>query len=168
MSNKPIIVIFFHSQDQYGNHGCTKGAVDVVFNYIIDQGITTYEDYPYTGSQGRCKFWGGDDDDTVSRLTFRGYQWVRKGEEIDLQCAVATEGPISTGIDASHNTFRVRLKIQPYRLYALVFVFCFSQFYERGVYNQPSCSYNYLNHAVLVIGYGTDEYGRDYWLVKNR
>ena len=40
-----------------------------------------------------------------------------------------------------------------------------------GVYDEPECRNGRfdLDHAVLVVGYGTDEdSGEDYWLVKNR
>lgn len=35
-----------------------------------------------------------------------------------------------------------------------------------GVYMDAKCT-RHVNHAVLVVGYGTEE-GQDYWLVKNR
>lgn len=44
----------------------------------------------------------------------------------------------------------------------------FLQFYDSGVYDQPTCSSTKVNHAVVVVGYGTDEHGKDYWSVKNR
>jgi len=59
--------------------------------------------------------------------------------------AVATVGPVTVSVDAStwHN-------------------------YESGVFNGCSYSDNIdLNHAVVLVGYGTDETLGDYWLVRN-
>lgn len=36
-----------------------------------------------------------------------------------------------------------------------------------GVYDEPRCT-EVLNHAVLVVGYDTDDEGQEYWIVKNR
>ena len=35
-----------------------------------------------------------------------------------------------------------------------------------GIYYEEKCDPYFLDHAVLVVGYGTEN-GKDYWLVKN-
>eukprot|EP01113_Clastostelium_recurvatum_P017412 TRINITY_DN2043_c0_g1_i1.p1 TRINITY_DN2043_c0_g1~~TRINITY_DN2043_c0_g1_i1.p1 ORF type:complete len:155 (-),score=29.59 TRINITY_DN2043_c0_g1_i1:82-546(-) len=40
------------------------------------------------------------------------------------------------------------------------------QFYHPGVFDPPFCDPTSLDHAVLLVGYGTDG-DKDYWLVKN-
>ena len=43
------------------------------------------------------------------------------------------------------------------------------QYYTSGIYSDNSCSQSNLNHAMLVVGYGTDSSsGVDYWILKNR
>ena len=78
-------------------------------------------------------------------LMIEGHVDITKDSEAALQQAVAEVGPISIAIDAAHQSF---------------------QLYRSGVYYEPACSPTQLDHAVLVVGYGTLD-GQDYWLVKN-
>ena len=40
-------------------------------------------------------------------------------------------------------------------------------FYKSGIWSNPECQgEGSSNHAVLVVGYGSDN-GNDYWLIKN-
>ncbi|VEL42567.1 unnamed protein product [Protopolystoma xenopodis] len=74
-----------------------------------------------------------------------GIMKLPEGNETALQIAVTTAGPVSVAIDADHQGFMM---------------------YKRGIYTNPRCSSQELDHGVLAIGYGTEN-GLDYWLVKN-
>lgn len=37
-----------------------------------------------------------------------------------------------------------------------------------GVYYDPNCNPENINHAVLLVGYGVNSRGQQYWIVKNR
>ena len=43
----------------YGNKGCSGGWVDSGFQYVIDHGLTTEENYPYSSRDNTCKVDGG-------------------------------------------------------------------------------------------------------------
>ncbi|XP_047467561.1 cathepsin L.1 [Mugil cephalus] len=126
---------------KYGNMGCGGGLMDQAFQYIqANGGIDTEESYPYEAQDGPCRY-----NPATSAAQCTGYVDVTQGDEDALKEAVATIGPISVAIDASHSSF---------------------QLYESGVYDEPECSSSELDHGVLAVGYGSDN-GNDYWLVKN-
>jgi cathepsin L len=123
-----------------GNQGCNGGLMDDAFQYIMDKkGIDTEASYPYTATDGRCKFKTANVAATIS-----SFKDVTSGDENALKTAVAQQ-PVSVAIDASASSF---------------------QFYSSGVYYEPDCSSTQLDHGVLAVGYGTES-GQDYWLVKN-
>lgn len=122
------------------NHGCEGGLMDLGFSYVIDNGICSEESYPYIGRQGICNSLSCKKIGHIS-----DYSDVTSNDEKALKRAVAQQ-PISVAIQANLSSFR---------------------FYKNGVYNDPDCG-NQLDHGVLIVGYGTDnQYGLDYWIVKN-
>ncbi|CAM0902394.1 unnamed protein product [Alopecurus aequalis] len=122
------------------NSGCNGGIMDDAFDFITrNGGIDTEEDYPYTGKEGKC------DLAKKSRkvVSIEGFEDVPANDEASLRKAVAHQ-PVSVAIDAGGREF---------------------QLYESGVFT-GQCSTE-LDHAVVAVGYGTEEDGRDYWIVRN-
>jgi len=125
----------------YGNFGCNGGLMDNAFKYIkANGGIDTEASYPYEARDGPCRF-----NPATIGATVAGFTDVPEGDEAALTQALASIGPISVAIDASHFSF---------------------QLYHQGVYYEKHCSSTRLDHGVLAVGYGTEE-GSDYYLVKN-
>lgn len=116
--------------------------MDQAFQYIKENGgIDTEKTYPYEGEDDTCKYTADN-----SGATDKGFVDIPQADEKKLKLALATVGPVSVAIDASHESF---------------------QFYLTGVYYEPECSAENLDHGVLAVGYGTDEKGQDYYIVKN-
>jgi len=127
---------------EYGNNGCNGGMMDNAFEYIKENhGIDSEESYPYTAQDGKCKYnprnKGGSD---------RGFVDIPAGNETALAFALWKKGPVSVAIDASQRSF---------------------QFYHDGVYDEPECSSESLDHGVLAVGFGSDSDGEEFYIVKN-
>ncbi|OMO92541.1 hypothetical protein COLO4_17498 [Corchorus olitorius] len=124
-----------------GNNGCSPGSKTDAFKYIIgNNGLTTEDNYPYTGIQGTCDH--EKQESVVANIS--DYGSVPANKEKELLKAVSNQ-PVTVSIEASGVDFR---------------------HYQSGLFN-GYCGTNH-DHAVTVVGFGTsEEYGIDYWLVKN-
>uniref|UniRef100_A0A667HTV7 Procathepsin L n=1 Tax=Lynx canadensis TaxID=61383 RepID=A0A667HTV7_LYNCA len=127
-----------------GNEGCNGGLMSNAFQYVKNNGgLDTEESYPYVARDGPCKY---RPEHSAANVT--AFENIPQQEEA-LMMAVANMGPISAAIDASLDTFR---------------------FYKEGIYYDPKCSSEDLNHGVLVVGYGfqgKESDNQKYWFVKN-
>ncbi|KAF2904127.1 hypothetical protein ILUMI_02050 [Ignelater luminosus] len=122
----------------FGNNGCGGGSPSKAFEYIQQNGgIDTEDSYPYENQVGSCRY-----NAQNSGGTDNGAQSVQPSEDA-LKSAVASVGPISVAV----NSQSIRN-------------------YHRGISDDPSCDPSGIDHAVLVVGYGS-EGGQDYWIVKN-
>jgi len=122
--------------------GCHGTTMDEVYSYLEKAGgLESEEDYPDSGhGVGSCLF-----DKRYIAIAIAGAVNISEGGEQSLKESVAIFSPVSVEVDASHISF---------------------QAYKSGVYYEPACQEHNLNHAMLVVGYGTDN-GTDYWIVKN-
>ncbi|MEW5318355.1 MAG: hypothetical protein WDW38_009581 [Sanguina aurantia] len=131
----------------YGhNSGCGGGWMEPALDYVLAQGGAASEEaYPYLGQNGYCRSIA-----SAPRIAaFKGYVNVPSNNESALMEAVALHGPVAVSIDAKHPEFK---------------------FYSEGVFYDSTCgtTLDRMNHAVLLMGYGTDAAsGLDFWIIRN-
>ncbi|CAG9323449.1 unnamed protein product [Blepharisma stoltei] len=122
----------------YGNFGCNGGLMDNAFQYIIANGISTENSYPYTARDGICN----KDKTKVPDAQIASYADVTQNNINALQAAVSQQ-PVSVAVEADQAAW---------------------QFYSGGVVTD-NCG-NALDHGVLVVGYNMNN-TPPYWKVKN-
>jgi cathepsin F len=123
---------------------CNGGLQENAFNYIIKTGgIESEKDYPYTSGTGKVASCNVDSSKFVAHMS----KWVQVASGASDESYMATysyqNGPITIGINANP-----------------------MQDYKGGIDNPSFCPAFALNHAVLIVGWGTQS-GTDYWLIKN-
>ncbi|XP_031131291.1 ervatamin-B-like [Ipomoea triloba] len=126
--------------------GCGGGIMTEAFKFIKENGgLVTESDYPYEGAQKSCN----TQNLGTPAATISGYEVVEASESA-LLAAVANQ-PVSVGITLDGQLF------QSYSSNTGIF----------AGYNDSGDCGSGQSHAVTIIGYGTSDDGRDYWLVKN-
>ncbi|KAJ0032224.1 hypothetical protein NQD34_002305 [Periophthalmus magnuspinnatus] len=125
----------------YGTYGCSGAWMANAYDYVISNGLMSTSRYPYTSVDTQPCYY----DSRLAVAHIKDYRFIPKGDEQALADAVATIGPITVAIDADHASFL---------------------FYSSGIYDEPSCNPSNLSHAVVLVGYGSEE-GEDYWIIKN-
>lgn len=124
------------------NFACSGGFTGSAFGFVQKQGgLENEATYPYEGRVSLCRF-------QKDRAIVANDMWgvMQQTDEDSLKKVVAKAGPVAAAIDASDLSFR---------------------FYKKGVYNNNRCKVgsDNMNHAVLIVGYGTDQEAGDFWIV---
>jgi len=124
------------------NSGCGGGWMwNAFFDFINWQRISSETDYPYVGTTQTCQM--SSSLKPVSSL--KNYTCVSSpdlADEDDMAAVLIQKGPLSVALNAD-----------PLMSY-------------NGGIIPSGCAGNYLNHAVLITGFGVDN-GTAYWSVKN-
>eukprot|EP01105_Mastigella_eilhardi_P007014 TRINITY_DN18497_c0_g1_i1.p1 TRINITY_DN18497_c0_g1~~TRINITY_DN18497_c0_g1_i1.p1 ORF type:complete len:345 (-),score=123.82 TRINITY_DN18497_c0_g1_i1:123-1157(-) len=136
--------IYHNENTTVCNGGCGGGwpwtALDDIATASVAP-VPSWDKYPYTGIAGKCK----KSDDTVA-ATVSGYRCIgldKIDNEDEIAEYLARLGPLSIALNAD-----------PF------------QSYQSGIISPKLCGKKALNHAVLLVGYGTED-GQDYWKIKN-
>ncbi|CAG9571136.1 unnamed protein product [Danaus chrysippus] len=124
----------------YHNAGCDGGMIDTAFKYILDYGIPTQIEYgDYLGEDGYCHI-----ENVTNVYNIIGFVQVPSKSVNAMKVALYKYGPVSVAINADKMLLA----------------------YESGVFFDPECNEEGINHAVTVVGYGVRD-GATYWIVKN-
>ncbi|XP_062087134.1 probable cysteine protease RD19D [Humulus lupulus] len=125
--------------------GCGGGLMTNAYKYVIEAGGLEEEtSYPYTGKKGQCKFEA--DKVAVKVVNFT----IIPIDENQIAANLVHQGPLAVGLNA-----------------------VFMQTYIGGVSCPLICGKRWVNHGVLMVGYGSKGYSilrfryKPYWIIKN-
>ena len=110
------------------NNGCYGGLPVQAFDRVLQKGIATEDDVPYTPREKDC-------ETSITRnINISSYDRIEPATEDELKRIVGCKGPVSVLVCADENFIN----------------------YATGIYDRssdPDCT---PNHAVLVVGYDED------------
>ncbi|GLT66790.1 hypothetical protein SLA2020_391390 [Shorea laevis] len=127
------------------DNGCGGGLMTNAYNYLMMAGgLEEESSYPYTGKGGECKFKSEKVVVKVSNFTNIPI------DENQIAANLVLRGPLAIGLNA-----------------------VFMQTYIGGVSCPLICFKTFINHGVLLVGYGKKGFSilrlgnQPYWIVKN-
>jgi len=128
-----------------GTGGCGGGTAEIAMTQIIKQGGLSSEwTYPYRSYFGenfsQCNFSAR----TPPAANIKSYVNLPVNKYEPVVEALAHEGPLALAVDASKWSF-----------------------YESGVFDGCNQTNPDIDHAVQLVGYGSDKKDGDYWIIRN-
>jgi cathepsin L len=131
-----------------GTGGCEGATAEIAFDYLSDSaGFYEEFQYPYVSYDGTDQSCNTDAVASITspKATIDGFVKLPENNYTALMSAIATTGPMSISVDASS-----------------------WHAYEEGVYDGCNQVNPDIDHAVVLVGYGTcSQCGQDYWLIRN-
>ena len=166
LSEQQITSCIYDDHASGNQDGCSGGYPNEALDYIEAFGIALLADYPQqeetyeSGEPGTCEAYS-----TYNGENYKGYSpyatikekgYAAQCDEESIMEYLDNYGPLGVVIDASSEKFT---------------------YYQDGIMTNAylglsnslsvvDCEYD-IDHAVTLVGYGTNEYGTDYWLIKN-
>ncbi|CAK1544306.1 unnamed protein product [Leptosia nina] len=122
------------------SEGCSGSTeLEFPFYHFIENGAMSEEDYPYEAKDASCKY-----DTSKVKIKLEGCRNLDvKNNEDKLKDLLHEYGPATIAIDASALSG-----------------------YTSGVVLADDCESDTVNHAVLLVGYGTEK-DVPFWIIKN-
>lgn len=123
------------------SYGCIGGFSDFALRYIRDKGVSLAQKYPYIVRDGICNANAWNKSPVKIKNVYDIYFSESQYKDYFFQ-----EGPLIIYYYVDNTFYR----------------------YKSGIYRSSTCNPNKwrINHAVLLIGYGTENNVK-YWLMRN-
>ena len=121
------------------SYGCNGGWVVEALSYLYGNGAVSEKSYPYYAKKETCDF---DKSKIAAGIDNFGIIDVENFGPGPLAESVYNNGPHATHVFVNNNF----------------------QHYHSGIFDDESCPKNYINHAVIIVGYDTNA---GYWLIRN-
>ncbi|KAK1273772.1 Cysteine proteinase 1 [Acorus gramineus] len=125
--------------------GCDGGLMTNAFEYVMKSGgLQQEKDYPYTGSDGKCRF-----DKSKVAASVSNFSAISVDDD-QIAANLVKHGPLAVGINDD-----------------------FMQSYIQGLSCPLMCGRRYLNHGMLLVGYRSEDFpplcqkNMPYWILKN-
>lgn len=145
--------------DKQYNRGCSGGNPLIAFNYIAENGLSSWTAYPYEERMQRCQSSATSSYDSRYYIT-RVHKLVAHSEVVIREAL--KDGPVSVGRSYPMTSFALSPPYIGVCGTDMPFLF-----YSSGIFDYPDCC-DSQNHALLIVGYGHDDsLGLDYWLAQN-
>jgi len=122
-----------------GTGGCSGATAELAFEYVAHAGVGRRQAYKgyQSGGDGKCN------PSSQPAIKTSGFVKLPENQGGPLLQAIATQGPVVVSADASNWAS-----------------------YSSGVFS--GCGKDaIINHAILMMGYGTDPQHGKYWLIRN-
>jgi len=141
-SEQQLVDCAYRAYDGYGPFGCKGAWIDSYLRWIVDNKIrlASEDQYPYKSVREECPI---ESPEVLQETVINDYYFTTQGDEELLKKLVYEHGAVVT-------TVHVNWAFQNYG----------------GGVLAPCEDDSWQNHAVSVVGYGTEN-GVDYWLIKN-
>jgi len=124
---------------KYGNWGCNGGLQEYAYDYYESHDAIDRDSYPYTAKDGHCQY----DQLSHTAVDVSKYTNVTPKSAAQTKAAIAQQ-VLTVSIEADKQVF---------------------QLYRQGVFDSSQCG-THLDHAVSVVGYGT-EGDQEYFILRN-
>ncbi|CAJ0933494.1 unnamed protein product, partial [Mesorhabditis belari] len=126
-------------------HICKGGKSEDVFEYFLNNSLVTEAENPYTPSKTITPRDAGCKKIISPKVKVASHVSLRGSTVDEIKDALIQDGPISVGVYLNPEF----------------------DYYAGGLFDAPCTDHEAGGHAMIIVGYGKEDDGTPYWIIKN-